>query len=124
MHSDLGAAKEALSRIRLRNPGDWCYLNANLTGLLWMLLHGPEKETTPAELWEPHALIWKAILTACAQAQELSLFALPALQPLLHSWGEQPNQPSCAAEFLMRVLEWGQFPLLDHTWEQRLLSVF
>ena len=100
MTFDRSAAREALCRIRLRNPGDWCYLNATLTGLLWMLLNGPA-DATPAE--------------------EISLYALPAIEPLLRYWGEQPNQPCCAAEFLMRVLEWGQFPLLSHSWEQRWL---
>ena len=107
MSFDRSAAREALCRILLRNPGDWRYLNATLTGLLWMLLRGPD-EATPAELWGPHALNWKAVLTACAQAQEISLYALQAIAPLLRFWGEQPNQPCCAAE-------WGQFPLLSHS---------
>ena len=107
MSFDRSAAREALCRILLRNPGDWRYLNATLTGLLWMLLRGPD-EATHAELWGPHALNWKAVLTACAQAQEISLYALQAIAPLLRFWGEQPNQPCCAAE-------WGQFPLLSHS---------
>ena len=119
---DMEAARTGLLQSCMANPAAWCYLNATITGLLWPLLADPPEEAQLSEIWGPQAKAWFLVLEACTSAKPVSLFDLVALQPLMQHWDTQPHQQCCAAEFLLRVLEWSQLPLLDHSWEQRVLQ--
>ena len=119
---DKEAARQKLLLSRMANPAAWCYLNATITGLLWLLLADPPEEAQLSEIWGPQAKAWFLVLGACNSDKPVSLFDLVALQPLMQYWDTQPHQQCCAAEFLLRVLEWSQLPLLDHSWEQRVLQ--
>ena len=116
---NLTAARRALCEVRLDNPSCWCYLNATLTGLLWMLMSNPPLEATVEEVWGCQAHTWHAVLRQMDSPSLVALFALPELNQLMQLWDASPHTQCCAAEFLLRVLEWCQLPLLDHAWEQR-----
>lgn len=115
---DLPATRAGLLQARLEHPDAWCYLNATLTGLMWLLISDPPEEAQLHEICGIQAKAWIQILANCASDQPVTIFDHEALRPLIQSWDVQPHQQCCAAA----LLEWSQLPLLNHTWEQRLLQ--
>ena len=107
------ALQQSLIMQIYENTRNWCFANASVQALLWLLLSHPSFETSE---WGVNCSAFLALLTTTAKHVKLTDF--PWFCSLFHTWqsGERQQDASEFTAFLMKQMS---VERLKHSWEKR-----
>lgn len=103
-----------LSQMQLQNDATWCYANATIYGLFWML--SCQTSADPM-MWGPHSEQLHQFLHDCKD-KPVFLKDTAWFEQLLECWGMPQTQQDCG-EFVSATLQWMSSTGIDMSWERR-----